>query len=96
MYTIYVQFKCFPKKREAFVEAMKREGILSAIRAEDGCLRYDFYFSEADENELLLIEAWETKQHQQIHIKQPHMDRMREIKGDYIESAALGEFELKG
>ena len=95
MYTIYVVFKCLPKKREAFVEAVKQEGILSAIRNEDGCLRYDYYFSDSDENELLLIEAWETKRHQQIHIEQPHMARLREIKGDYIETTTLGEFELK-
>ena len=96
MYTIYVNFKCHPEKRETFVEAMKKEGILSAIRAEDGCLRYDYYFSEADENELLLIEAWESKKHQQIHIEQPHMARLREIRDDYIAAATLGEFELKG
>lgn len=95
MYTIYVQFKCFPGKREAFVEAVKREGILSAVRTEDGCLRYDYYFSEADENELLLIEAWETQHHQQIHIKQPHMARLLQIKGDYIQTTTLGEFEIK-
>ena len=71
MYTIYVVFQCLPGKREAFVEAVKREGILDAIRAEDGCIRYDYYFSEADANELLLIEAWESKRHQQIHIEQP-------------------------
>ncbi|MBE6632738.1 MAG: antibiotic biosynthesis monooxygenase [Ruminococcaceae bacterium] len=95
MYTIYVQFRCFPEKREAFVEAVKREGILSAVRAEDGCLRYDYYFSEADKNELLLVEAWETKRHQQVHVEQPHMARLREIKDDYIQSTVLGEFELK-
>ena len=95
MYTIYVVFKCLDGKRESFVERVKAEGILSDIRAEDGCLRYDYYFSEADENELLLVEAWETKRHQQIHIEQPHMARLREIKGDYVESTTLGEFELK-
>ena len=69
MYTIYVNFICHPGKREAFVERVRQEGILEAIRAEDGCLRYDYYFSEADKNELLLIEAWETKRQQQIHIE---------------------------
>ena len=95
MFTIYVKFDCFPEKREAFVVAVKKEGILSAIRAEDGCLRYDYYFSEADENELLLIEAWETKNHQQVHLQQPHMDSLRAMKGDYIKNTTLGEFELK-
>ena len=95
MYTIYVQFQCHPEKREAFVEAVRREGILSAVRAEDGCLRYDYYFSEADENELLLIEAWESKRHQEIHIGQPHMAQMREFKDDYIAKTVLGEIIIK-
>ena len=95
MYTIYVVFKCLEGKREAFVEKVKQEGILSAIRAEDGCLRYDYYFSESDANELLLVEAWESKRHQGIHIAQPHMAKLREMKDGYIESTKLGEFELK-
>ena len=95
MYTIYVQFKCIPQRREAFVDRVKSEGILSDIRAEEGCLRYDYYFSEADANELLLIEAWESKRHQEIHIGQPHMARLRAIKEDYILSTTLGEFEIK-
>ena len=95
MYKIYVTFTCFPGKREAFVEKVKAEGVLAAIRAEDGCLRYDYYFSEADENELLLIEAWETREHQQIHIAQPHMARMRAFKDAYVASTTLGEFAVK-
>ncbi|MBQ7338719.1 MAG: antibiotic biosynthesis monooxygenase [Clostridia bacterium] len=94
MYTIYVVFKSFPGKREEFIRRVKEEGIVDAIRAEDGCIRYDYYYSEKDPNEILLIEAWETKQHQQIHIEQPHMAKLREIKGDYITSTHLGEFTL--
>ena len=95
MYTIYVVFKCLPDKREAFVETVKQNGILAAIRSEDGCIRYDYYFSESDPNELLLIEAWQTKTHQQIHIQQPHMAKLRALKDGYIETTTLGEFELK-
>ncbi len=95
MYTIYVKFTCLPKKREAFIEKVKETGVLDAIRAEDGCIRYDYYLSEKDPNELLLIEQWESKKHQQIHIEQPHMERLREFKGDYITDTVLGEIELK-
>lgn len=95
MYTIYVVFKCFAGKREGFVEAVRCEGILDAIRAEEGCLRYDYYYSDSDPSELLLIEAWESKQHQQAHIAQPHMARLRAIKGDYVQTTTLGEFAIK-
>lgn len=95
MYTISVTFRCLPDKREAFVERVKAEGIRDAVLAEDGCHRYDYYFSDADPRELLLIEAWETKRHQEVHIEQPHMARLRAFKADYIEETTLREFELK-
>ena len=95
MYTIYVTFKCHDGKREAFVERMKSEGVLQAVREEDGCIRYDYYYADENPNELLLIEAWESKEHQQIHIGQPHMATLRECKEGRVIDAVLGEFELK-
>ena len=94
MYTIYVKFDCLPQKRDAFIDKVKETGVLDAIRNEDGCIRYDYYLSEKDPNELLLIEQWETKEHQQIHITQPHMDTLRSFKNDYITNTILGEIEL--
>ena len=95
MYTIYVIFNCLEGKREAFVERVKNEGILADVLAEDGCYRYDYYFSDKDANELLLIEAWESKAHQQAHIETPHMARLRTFKDEYVVSTKLGEFEVK-
>jgi len=95
MYSIYVKFECLPQKREAFVERVKSTGILDAIRAENGCIKYDYYFSVEDPNELLLIEFWESKEHQQIHIQQPHMAKLREFNGEYIGDAVLREIEIK-
>ena len=95
MYKIAVTFKCLPGKREAFVERVRAEGILDAVLAEDGCARYDYYFAEPDSCELLLLEAWETKRHQEVHIDQPHMAKLRSFKNEYIESTSLIEYEVK-
>ena len=43
MYTLYVTFKCVPGKREEYIETLKSEGIVDAVRKEDGCIRYDYY-----------------------------------------------------
>lgn len=94
MYTIYVKFDCFSQKREAFIQKVKETGILDAIRAEDGCIKYDYYLSEKDPNEILLIEQWASKEHQQIHMTQPHMAQLKEFKDDYIAATFLGEVEL--
>ena len=95
MYTIYVKFDCLPQKRDAFIKKVKETGVIEAIRAEDGCIRYDYYLSEKDPNELLLIEQWESKQHQQIHLTQPHMDTLRSFKDDYIKSTEIKEITIK-
>jgi len=95
MYTIYVTFKCVPGKREEYIKRLYAEGIVDEVRREDGCIRYDYYFSEKDPDEILLIEAWESKKHQEIHIEQPHMARLRELKPEFVLDTKLGEFELK-
>lgn len=94
MYTIYVVFNCFDGKREDFVKKVKEEGLVDEIRNENGCIRYDFYFSEKDPNEILLLEAWESYEDQQIHIAQPHMEKFREIKKDYIEKTTIKEYKI--
>ena len=94
MYTIYVKFRCLPQKREAYIQKMKETDILEAIRAEDGCIRYEYFLSEKDPDIILLIEQWQTKQHQQIHLTQPHMEKMRTFKADYIAETVLGEIAI--
>ena len=95
MYNIYVKFDCVPQKREAFIQKMKDTGILADIRAEDGCHKYDYYLSDQDPNLILLIEQWETAEHQKIHCNQPHMVKMREFKGDYVKTTTIVEYEVK-
>ncbi len=95
MFTIYVVFKCIEGKREEYIQLLNKEGIVDAIRKEDGCIRYDYYFSEKNPDEILLIEMWESKNHQEVHLKQPHMTRLFELKPDFVLSTEIGEFELK-
>lgn len=95
MYSIYVVYKTIPGHREAFIRELNESGVAAAVRAEDGCIRYDYYLSEKDENEILLIEAWETKEHQQIHVTQPHIATLKALKEKHVVDTKLGEFELK-
>ena len=95
-YNIFVKFTGnAPGAGQGFVKEATEAGVVDKIRAEDGCIAYDYYFSAQDDKMLLLIEQWETKQHQQVHIGQPHMDRMRTFKDEYIQSTTLGEYEYK-
>lgn len=94
MFNLLVTFRCFPGKREAFVERVRKEGVLDAVRKEDGCHRYDYFFSEGDKDLILLVEAWESETHQKVHIGQPHMDLLRTFKGEYVADTQIQVYNL--
>lgn len=87
--TLHVTYTAKPGCREQFVRQIVTEGILTAIRSEEGCLMYDYYFSAQDENVVLLIERWESEAYQRVHMQQPHMAALRKIKESYIDSVRL-------
>ena len=42
----------------AFAEEMVNSGVVSAIRAEEGNLRYEYFFPMEDPESVLLIDQW--------------------------------------
>ena len=86
---IFVNYFAKPGRREEFLRRVVEGGILSAIREENGCQRYDYYLSCQDENEILLVEQWESPEHQRIHMEQEHMKRLRAIKDECIAETKL-------
>lgn len=89
MLKLSVNYFARPGRREEFLRRIVEGGILAAIRAEEGCLRYDYYLSCQNEDEILLLEEWDSAEHQRIHMEQEHMKRLRVIKDDCIADAQL-------
>lgn len=92
--TLFVKYICFPGKRESFLRALAQAGVVDAIRAEAGCLRYDYYLSLRDENEILLIERWTDADAQKVHMTQPHMQELKTIKERFVSATAIGDEAL--
>lgn len=89
MLKLSVNYLAKPGRREEFLRRVVEEGILTAIRREEGCLRYDYYLSCQNEDEILLLEQWDTDEHQRIHMEQEHMKRLRAIKDECIAETKL-------
>ena len=92
--TLYVRYLAKPGCRETFLRQLTTRGIIDAIRREDGCLRYDYFLSVQNADEILLVEQWQTEEQQQIHLRTPHMDRLRRLKSEYVADAQLGRVHL--
>ena len=88
-YTIAVTYHAKPGRRENFLRQLSAEGVIDTIRAERGCLRYDYYLSVQDADELLLVEQWATRADQQ-----GHMQTLLRIKEENVESSHISEITL--
>jgi quinol monooxygenase YgiN len=52
--------------------------LIGPMRAEKGCKHCDFYQSMEDENELCLLEEWDTRENLKSHLKS---ERFRVLRG---------------
>lgn len=86
---LHVTYTAKPGCREAFVRNVVTEGVLTAVRAEEGCLGYDYYFSAQEEDVVLLVERWESEAHLRVHMTQPHMATLRQLKEKFLLSTRL-------
>ena len=57
-----------------FVEEMESSGTADSIRAEEGNLRYDYFFSAADPETVLLIDSWASQKAIDAHHATPMME----------------------
>lgn len=94
MLGINVTYILKPGMRQAYLEALADHGIQNAVRAEEGCIQYDFFLPVDKEDELLLVEKWTDRDAQKVHMTQPHMKVALGFKGDFVEDTKLELYDL--
>ena len=66
-----------------FGEEMLSSGVVSDIRAEEGNLRYEYFFPMEDKETVLLIDSWADQHSIDVHHASPMMDRITELREKY-------------
>ena len=66
-----------------FAEEMTRSGVVSAIRAEDGNERYDYFFPMEDPETVLLIDRWRDQAAIDAHHASPMMGQIAALREKY-------------
>ena len=94
MLGINVFYTMKPGTREEFVSQVTAQGLLQAIRQEEGCLEYGYYFSAHDPDLLLLVEKWTAPEAQKVHMTQPHMETLGQLKEQYALDTKLEFYQL--
>lgn len=66
-----------------FAEEMVSSGVVSDIRAEEGNLRYEYFFPMEDEETVLLIDSWKDQASIDVHHASPMMSKIIELREKY-------------
>ena len=93
MMLFQVTYTMLPGQRDAFLQMMRESGILDQIRREEGCLDYRYYLPEEEDGTLLLVERWTERTAQEVHMTQPHMVPLKEIKERCVADSLVEKFD---
>ena len=66
-----------------FVEEMISSGTVSAIRNENGNLRYDYFYPMDDEETVLLIDSWDSQEAIDVHHESEMMEKIAKLREKY-------------
>ena len=83
MITLHLYYTGANGAARAFAEEMVRSGTAAAVRAEEGNLRYAYFFPMDDPETVLLIDQWRDQAALDAHHASPMMSRIAELREKY-------------
>ena len=83
MITVNLYYTGTNGSARAFAEEMAESGVVSSIRAEEGNLRYEYFFPMDDPETVLLIDQWRDQASIDAHHASPMMARIAALREKY-------------
>ncbi len=94
MILINVLYTVKPGRREAFYALINSLGLAEASRQEPGNLRYDYFYSVEQPDQLLLYEQWRDEEALAQHCRTPHFAKLQELKGEWLAETEIRKAEV--
>ena len=83
MITVNLYYTGANGKARLFAQEMESSGTAAAIRAEQGNIRYEYFFPMNDPETVLLIDAWESQEAIDAHHASPMMETIKALREKY-------------
>ncbi len=81
--TINIYYSGVNGNARKFAEEMLANGVVSEIRAEEGNLKYEYYFPINDNETVLLIDSWVNQESIDKHHASPMMKEIIKLREKY-------------
>lgn len=90
---LHVYYKGADDNAAKFAEEMMNGGLQKEVKAEQGCIQYD-YFKPADGSSgVLLLECWKDAEALAAHSVSPAMEKIRALKTKYALETKIERYE---
>lgn len=81
--TVNIYYSGINGNARKFAEEMTAGGIVDDIRAEDGNIRYEYFFPMEDKETVLLIDSWKDQHAIDLHHASPMMEKIARLREKY-------------
>ena len=81
--TVNIYYSGINGNARKFAEEMVSSGVVKDIRAENGNLRYEYFYPMEDEETVLLIDSWNDQHAIDVHHASPMMAKNMELREKY-------------
>lgn len=81
--TVNIYYSGVNGNARKFAEEMIASGVVKDIRAEEGNLRYEYFFPMEDDETVLLIDSWINQQAIDAHHASSMMAKITELRDKY-------------
>lgn len=81
--TINIYYSGESGSAKKFAEEMISSGTVDKIRAEEGNIRYDYFYPMNDEETVLLIDSWKDQHAIDVHHASPMMAQIIKLREKY-------------
>ena len=83
MITVNLYYTGTNGNAQKFAREMESSGTAAAIRAEQGNIRYEYFFPMNDPETVLLIDAWDSQAAIDAHHASPMMETIQALREKY-------------
>ena len=94
MLGINVTYTMKPGARAGFLAGLAACGVRKEVLQEEGCLQYDYFLPVEEEDTVLLMEKWTSREAQKVHLTQPHMAKVAALKEQFVTDTKLELYDL--
>ena len=83
MITVNLYYTGINGNARRFAEEMEKGGTADKIRAEEGNVRYEYFYPMKDPETVLLVDAWESQEAIDAHHASPMMQTISDLREKY-------------